>query len=617
MIGASWLAIAGCGGPPAPPPQRPVPIAQPERLNRIVERYWNAYLAQNPLRATAVGEHRFDDRLGNPAAIGHLAASLALERSALAELLALPLPAPDTPERVTYEVFKFDRELAIEGYTYPEELFPVNPFEGVAQEFARLGAGQGGQPFATEKDYDRWFARSREFAAWAKQAADDMRDGLRRGYVAPRALVEELLPQLAGFAADTPANPFYAPLKNQPDALAAGLRARMTERFKANVRETILPAYRGLHDFIQNDYLPLARDVGGLQRLPLGDAWYAHLVRRETTTRMTPAQIHRLGLTEVARLHGRVQALIAAVGFLGDAGAYLDVLRRDPRYVRGAGDDALQPYRDLQTKVIAAAGTVLADLPDALEIGALDGDPEPSAPPLRYRPAAPDGRHGAMLLVDTANPLTGVSFLMEPLFLNASVPGRHAQWTVQQGDASLPRFRRFGRQAAFVEGWSLYAESLGEEMGLYTEPETRFAALLDELQQASMLVVDTGLHGQSWTRRQAIDYLRAQWPLEESRAAAAVDRALALPARALAAEVGALRLHALRTHAQETLGARFDLRAFHGAVLQGGSVPLDLLEPRIDRWIAATEAAPLDQPPATADRPDVEKENPPPQSGSN
>jgi uncharacterized protein (DUF885 family) len=592
------LGCSGRDAPTVPATQQSASIGSlagtasgsPGTLVHTVERYWDAYLELNPTRATATGDHRYDDRLENSISPQYLADSLALERRSLAELLMLSAPPEHSPARLTYEVFKRERERAIEGYTYPEELFPLDPVEGMAQNFALMGSGEGPQPFVTAKDYDNWLRRTDAFALWARQAIDNLRSGMRRGYLAPRGVVEAMLPQLAQLGEDGAANPFFGPRSNLPATLDGAQRASLEKRFDDAIKTTVLPAYRGLHDFLQSEYLPLAPEQGAWSRLPLGDAWYAYLVRRQSSTELTPAQVRRLSLAEVERLRGRVQAVLNDVGFSGTASAYFEQLRRDPNNAHGTVAALLGAYRDLQARVDAAAPAVLAGLPIATpEIRAAAHFREFSGVPLIYRGATADGNFPATLIVNTSV-ASRFGLQIEPLLLNAYLPGRHAQYTLQLAAPDLPKFRRFGSEPAFVEGWGLYAESLGEEMGLVREPAAKFAALLDELSHAAIAVIDCAMHADAWTRATAIEYLRAQSPLDAQSAGDVIDRILARPARALAAEVGALRISALRTRAQERLGSRFDLRAFHTAILDQGALPLDLLEQRVDRWIDAANA---------------------------
>jgi uncharacterized protein (DUF885 family) len=599
-VAALVLAAAGCSGAAAPgavtsaapasaPQQGALPAPDSGALERLFERYWDAYLELNPLAATASGDHRHDDRLENSLSPQYLADSLALEQRALAELQGMPAPSEKTPARLSYELFKRERELAIEGYLYPEELFPVNPFEGLARDFAVMGSGAGPQPFTTAKDYENWLLRIDGFAVWTRQAVDNLRSGMRRGYLAPRALVEELLVQFAALAEDSPANPFYRPLAAMPSAIDEPTRTRLAERLTAAIRTEILPAYRSLHDVLQNEYLPLAPAQNSWSRLPLGEAWYAYLVRKRTGTQLTPAQAGRLCASEVERVRGLLQAALNDAGFSGSPQVYFDQLRHDPHAGAGTTAELLNAYLDWQTRIDAAAPAVLASPPAApAAIRAAPRFLEIPGLALSYRGATPDGAFPAALEVNTTIPVRG--FQIAPLLLGAYLPGRHAQRAAQLSARDLPRFRRFRAESAFADAWALYAQSLGEEMGLTREPAARFGVLQDELAHAAAAVVDGGLHTEAWSRAAALDYLHAQLPIDDAAASAVVDRALAGPAQALGAEIGALRIRELRRRAEEKLGNRFDLRAFHAALLEPGPLPSDLLEQSVGRWIDAANA---------------------------
>jgi uncharacterized protein (DUF885 family) len=584
------LNLAACGKAPAPPAQPPTASAAPrEQLKDIVERYWDAYLALNPLEATAAGDHRYDDRLGNPLSAQYLADSLALERRSLAELMALRRVSMDAEARLTYDVFKRGRELAIEGFTYPSELLPVNQFEGMPQQFAMLGSGAGTQPFATIKDYENWLARIDDYVRWTAQAIANMQDGMRRGYSLPRGLIERTLPRLASLGEDSSASVFYQPQRSMPKSIIDPQRSRLAQRLTAAVQEKILPAYRTLHDFLQNEYLPRARDSAALSALPLGAAWYAYRVRQETATNLTPIEIHNIGLAEVERIRMRMQGVFAEAAFVGDPQSYFDLLAHDPRQYFKSGDDLVSAYRDLKVKVAAATPDLFKAAPQGdFEIRAAEPIGAAAAPPLWYQGAAPDGKAPAVLHVNASDVPAHPAFCLESLFLGNAAPGRHYQFALQQERLSLPRFRRFGMAAGFVEGWALYAESLGEELGLDPDPAAKFGVLLSELRHAVGLVAETGLQSKGWTRQQALGYLHAQMPIADRDAIGEVDRYLALPGQSLAPKIGELKIRAMRVRAQQRLGARFDIGAFHSEVLRQGAIPLDLLEAQIDAWIDAT-----------------------------
>jgi len=591
---ACTALLAACDHAPSSATERSATAAvspPKEALKRVTDRYWDDYLSRNPLVATAVGEHRYDDRLDDSLTPQALADALDRERQGLQELLSVPVPPADTPERLSYELFKRRREIAIEGYTYPEELFPVNPFAGLAQTFALMGADDGPQPFRTVRDYENWLARSAAFVHWAQNAIDNLRSGMRRGYLLPQSVVAETLPQLALLGADTPENPFYRPLYRMPTSISGTDREQLTERLRTAIKTEILPSYRGLHDFLASEYLPLAPAEAALSRLPLGEAWYAYRVRKFTEPKLTPAEVHKIGLAAVERARGRLRGALTEAGFAGDERAFQDALRRDPRFTRPAAD-VLSDYRESLARALAAAPGVLANPPQSpVEFRPIELFLAPTARAATYRDATPDGTFPAELSVNTTNPEELAAMDVEGLVLRNVLPGIGAQTLVQRSLDGLPAFRRFGTEPAYVAGWALYAETLGEDMGFYRDAGARFAAILDETTAAALLVIDTGLNAEGWTRRRASEYLLAELPIDERAATLLVDRALALPGENLSAAIGALRIRELRSQAEAKLGARFDIRDFHAAILGAGALPLDLLQDRIEAWIRVEDAS--------------------------
>ncbi len=579
--------LAGCGRAPAPPAGgTPAAAASRSNVNRIVDNYWDAYLELNPMRATETGDHRFDDRIGNVLAIEHLADSLALEHRALADLSAVPVGSLDVEARLTYDLFKHDRELAIEGFTYPFELMPVNPFDSLPQRFALWGSGGGAQPFASARDYERWLSRIDDFRRWTVQAIANMRDGLRRGYTLPRNVVERTLPQLKLLGEDTPSNVFYLPLHAMPSAIPEPARAELARRFADAVKATLLPSYRELHAFLQTEYLPRARAGISLAELPLGDAWYAYLVRRSTTFATTPAEVHTQGLAQVDVLHARIESLLAEAAFAGNLPGFLASLRDSGHAAFAGGEDLLAAYRDLQAHANDAARALFV-LPDdpAYEVRAVPHGCEAALPAVFYQAAAPNGAQPAIFYVDTADPAATPPYALQAQSLNVGVPGHHLQQTIQRTREASPRFRRFAVYPGFTEGWGAYAATLGPELGLATDPAARLGTLMAEMHDAVGLVIDTGLHAKGWTRKQALEYAQAHLPVDADQASVMVDRIAALPGAALAAGVGSLKIQSMRLRAQQQQGAGFDLRAFHTAVLAAGAMPLDMLESRLTSWM--------------------------------
>lgn len=575
-------ALLACSPSSAPPPlARPSAVPPVAQLTRLVDEYWDESQRLNPHSRSAVV--RFEPAAGYDISAQFLADSLDLERRYREALLAVPRDALDAESQLTYDIFKRERDVAIEGYTYPSELMPVNPFRSVPLEFARAGAGVGSYAILSSKDYESWRARAAGYDRWTAQAIANMREGLRRGYVLPRVLVVRLLPMLAALGADTPANVFYRPLGAIPSTLRTEERQRISEGITATVKEGILPAYRRLHDFMRDEYLPRARLSIALSALPLGPAWYAHLVRRETASRLTPADIHAIGAAETERLRGRLQSLLAEAGFAGNAQAYFEAAQREPRVAYKTPEELLDFYAQLKVSTAAALLPEFAESPQGdFLIRPVEPFHAGGTPALFYERGANRGA-AAVLYVDTRQPLIPRT----PDFLREALPGLHLQLTIQQERSGLPKFRRLGGDPGFVEGWGLYAELLGEELGLYGDTEAKFASLTDELACAAALVVDTGVHGLGWSREQALDYLRAQVPTSEEAANETIDRIIALPAEALDCGMGLRVFRGLRAHAQQVLGARLDLRDFHAELIDDGAMPLDILESAANLWLNA------------------------------
>jgi uncharacterized protein (DUF885 family) len=600
LAGTLWLAGCGSVDPPSTRPENaPSTLAAPLRaanaetaeLYRIVETYFDQYLALNPIYATALGDHRFDDRFGDYASVSWVADSLGIEQEALEHLQSVDLRELTGEDLVTYQAFKRQRELSIGGYRYPGELLAINQVESWPVTFAQLGSGRGAHPFRTTQDYDHFLARMDGFVAWVDQAINNLRGGVTTGVVLPKVVVERTLPQLDAFGRveDPRQTVFWQPLLNFPAGPTVADRRRLLQAYDEKLRTRVLPAYRRLHDYLAQDYLPKARDTVAWSDLPSGDLWYAHLVRLNTTLDLTPAEVHELGLREVARLRANFAAqLQGPLGVPGDAHAAFDALRADPKFHFNSARPLLEAYGALRGRVDAQVTSQFTQRVKAgLDIRAMDGFETIAAPPFSYQAPSADGARPGILSLNTADLASRPSFAIQAQYLQQAVPGRHYQVALAQQAPELPRFRRFGSDPAFRDGWALYAISLGPSLGLLAEPYSQFGALDVELMQAARLVIDTGLHAMGWTRQRAIDYLRANTAASEADIAAEVDRCIALPAQGLAAKVGQLKLLELRRRAEAKLADRFDVRAFHDAIVGGGSMPLPVLEDKLARWSAA------------------------------
>ena len=590
LLAASLVAGAVAAAPPAVAPASAAPAAH---LRSVLDAYWQEYLALNPIEASFLGDHRYDDELPNSIGTEHLARGLELERRYLREARAID-PAPLAPEeRLSLEVFTRDREQAVEGYRYEGELLPFDQFRGLPSLMAQLGSGSGAQPFRTAKDYDNWLRRIAGFTIWVDQAIANMRQGAAKGIVQPRVLMERVLPQLEGLIVEDPTRSlFYRPVESFPGAVPPAEQARLRAAYVAAIKDQLNPAYRRLHDFIEHEYLPESRRSIAFTALPLGADWYAYRVRLQTTTAFTPAQIHALGLAEVQRIGQQLDALIQQLGFKGERRAFFEALRGDARFYFEREEDLLAGYRALKERVRARLPELFDLAPAAdFEIRAVEPFRARSAASASYQSAAPDGSRPGVFYVNTYDLKSRPKYMMEAIYLHEAEPGHHFQISIKQELADLPAVRRFANYGAYTEGWGLYAESLGRELGLYQDPYSQFGALSLEIWRAVRLVVDTGIHAQGWSREQAIDYMLANTALGATDAAAEVERYIAMPGQALTYKLGELRIKELKARAQKELGARFDIRQFHRAVLDSGALPLDVLERKLARWIATRKSA--------------------------
>ncbi len=595
------LALSACDFTPEPPQraeEKPSELAAPLRaanaetveLYRVVETYFDQYLALNPIRATELGDHRFDDRFGDYLSMSWMADSLGIEQESLEKLQAIDRSQLSGEDLVTYDAFKRQRELSIGGYRYPSELLAINQFANWPGVFAQLGSGKGAQPFRTTRDYDSFLARMDGFVVWVDQAINNLRAGVTKGVVLPRIVVERTLPQLEAFGRfeDPRQTVFWQPLLNFPAGPSVVDRRRLLQAYDEKLQTRVLPAYRRLHDYLAQEYLPKARDTVSWSSLPSGDLWYAHLVRYYTSTGMTPEAVHELGLREVARLRANLVGLQGALGIAGEPRVVFDAMRADPKFQFGDAQSMLAGYGAVRDRVDARLPALFQRRPKAVyEIRPIEDFRAVAATAASYSPPSVVGGRAGVFWVNTSELASRRTYAMEATYLNMAVPGRHLQAALAQETPNLPRFRRFGDDAAFVAGWALYAESLGSELGLYADAHSQFGALDSELRRAAAMVVDTGLHAKGWSRQRAIEYLRANTGSGEADVAAEVDRYIACPGEAVADKVGQLKIQELRRRAEQRLGERFDARQFHAQVIGGGALPLSVLERRLDRWIEA------------------------------
>lgn len=580
--------------PAAAPTRQPLVRQQSKaaQLNRIYDEYWDASMRLNPLQATFQGDARHNDQLPNILSAAYRQQSHDFTVEWLGKVEKIGTDGLTGQDLLSYEIFVRDARMSLAAEKYPSWMLPVSQYYNLGSIMAILGSGSGAQPFNTVADYDSWSKRSLGIAPLFDQAVANMRDGMKAGVVQPRDLMEKVLPQLDAVIKPTAEESiFWAPVRNMPEDFPEADKARITAEYKRMIEYRIMPAYRALRGFIATEYLPATRTSDGLGALPNGQAWYTQNIVQSTAVTLDAKQIHAVAEQRVASLQAQITATLKDNKIRGSQQKVLRNMRTDRSFQYANSEALLTRYKQLQAQVGSRLPALLGTLPKApLEVRAVEPERAASAAAVAYQPPLPDGMRPGILYVNTANLPTRRRWSAPMQFLHEGVPGHHVQLGLQQELDKLPRFRRLGGDIAFIEGWGLYAESLGEQLGVYQDPYERIGYLQAALTRAARMAADTGVHAQGWSKRQAVDYLvkTADMPTED--ATAEVERFMALPGQTLPNGLGELKMVELRERAKAALGPRFDLRRFHEEVLRDGSMPLDILDAKVTRWIAAETA---------------------------
>lgn len=562
------------------------PAAGGRSLTAILDNYYEERLPLFPLEATAIADHRFNDQLPNDLSVAHRSKVRALYSKYLAGLRQVDTTALNEQEKLSYAIFKRDMEIALEGLKFPEHLMPLNQFWGLPLTFAQLGSGASNQPFKTVKDYDNFLGRIRGFQVWGDTAIANMRRGLAAGIVLPRALAQKVVPQMQALVVSDPHKSlFYDPIRQLPKDFSPADQERLTQAYRQAIAEKIVPTYKKLQDFMQREYLPRTRTTSGISGIPGGDAYYRYLVRYWTTTDKTPEEIFTTGQQEVKRIRAEMEAIKNQVGFEGDLAAFFKYVQQDPRFRPFKKDaDILNGYQAIQTRMEPRLKKLFGRVPKSkFEVRQTEEFREASAS-AEYNPPAPDGSRAGIFYVPILNPKDYNVTEMESLFLHEAIPGHHYQISLQYENEELPKFRRFGWYGANGEGWALYTESLGKELGLYTDPYQYFGRLGNEMHRAIRLVVDAGLHARGWSREQAIAFSKENEAADEQSIVAEVERYMAIPGQALSYKTGELKIKEMRGRYARQLGSKFRIGDFHDELLKDGVMPLAVLETKMNAW---------------------------------
>ena len=592
MLQALLVPISASAGP------REEALDDPaETLHQLFASEWDYQMERHPTWASSLGDRRWNDRWED-SSLEAIEKDYQHRTRVLARLKAIDRSRLTPRDQLNYDLFRKDYEMAIEGHQYHWYLVPLNQ-RGAIQTADELADSLR---FETPRDYEDWLARLRAFPAHLDQTIALMREGVRERMMLPKVIMQRVPGQIdKQIVADPEASPFFKPFRHFPVNIPEADRARLTRAAKDAIASGVIPAYRRFKQFFAADYLPACFDQVGVWQVPHGEELYAFSVRQFTTTNMTPKEVHELGLREVSRISSEMRTIIEKAGFTGTRAEFFKFLRTDPRFRYSSAADLFEAYKALAKGIDPNLVKVFKTLP-RMPYG-VEPIPDAVAPDTTtayYRQPAGDGSRAGTFFVNLYRPEERPKWEMTALALHESVPGHHLQIALAMEQGELPKFRRYGEYTAFVEGWGLYAESLGEDMGLYDDPYSKFGQLAYEMWRAVRLVVDTGIHSMRWDRQKAIDYFMENDPKTEIDVTNEIDRYIAWPGQALAYKVGELKIKELRARAQSALGEAFDLREFHDAVLKDGAVPLDVLERNVDEWTKSkTRSA---QPPAVGQK---------------
>ena len=550
----------------------------------LLDEAWEWRLSDDPVFASRLGDRRFNDRWRD-LSLDAFEARQETRRDFLRRLRQIDMGTLPETERLNYDLFRRQLENVIDGYRFNNHLMPISQRGGVQSlestaETVRL---------ETLQDFEDWLARMASVPEVIDQTRDLQEAGRRSGYMPPRILMERIPPQLDQQLVETAEeSPFFRAFTDMPESIAEAERSRIREAATAIIEDGIVPAYRDYARYFERTYLPATRESVGASELPDGEAFYEHQARVFTTTGMTPDEIHRLGLDEVARIRAEMMEVIDETGFDGSFEDFLGFLRTDSRFYYDTADELFDAYLAICKRIDPQLVRLFGKLP-RMPYG-LRPIPENIAPDTTtayYNRPAADGSRPGYYYVNLYRPEVRPKYEMEVLSVHEAVPGHHLQIALQMELPDMPAFRRYSGFTAFTEGWGLYSESLGYDLGLYTDPYSRFGALTYEMWRAVRLVVDTGLHYKGWSRQQAIDFSKANAAKTELDIINEIDRYISWPGQALAYKIGQLKMLELRAKAEQSLGPRFDIRRFHDALLAGGALPLEVLETRMNRWLTA------------------------------
>lgn len=548
--------------------------------------YWEDRMQLYPLEATTNGDNRYNNILRNDISAPFIQEAKNFYSRYADSINTFNRENLNENDQVSYDIFKREMAMKLESFQFHDELMPINQFFSLHLNFAQLGSGEGNQPFKTVKDYDNFLGRINGFAEWSDTAIANMKKGMAEGYVLPKALSIKVIPQLKSFlVTDASKSLFYGPINKMPADFSAADKSRLTAAYTTAINSLIVPSFQKLADFFEKEYLPKSRSSSGIDSITNGKAKYAFLIRQWTTTNNTPDEIFETGQKEVARIKAEMEKIKTKVGFTGDLKSFFNYILTDKKFnIYNTPEEVLNGFRAIQAKEEPYLKKLFGKFPvTKFEIRRTEAFREASAS-AEYNQATADGSRPGIFYTPILDAKKFNYTGMETLFSHEAIPGHHYQISLQQENKSLPNFRRFSWYGAYGEGWALYTESLGDELGLYTDPYQKMGNLGDEMHRAIRLVVDVALHTKGWSREKAIAFMMENEQIDEQGATAEIERYMAIPAQALSYKTGAMKIWELRNKYQQQLGSKFNIASFHDEILNDGCMPLDVLEKKMERW---------------------------------
>ena len=566
-------------------------ICQNKQDNKELAVFFNEYNEDfyklSPLSATNEGDLRYNDLLPVDFADSYREQLRKFHNRYLNGIEQFDRDKLNDNDKISYDIFKRDRQMALEGFSHKTNLYPFNQFNGLQLTLGQLGNGTGAQPFKTVKDYENWLSRAKKFSIWADSAIVYFKKGIAENVVLPKALVIKMIPQLEALQKeDVTQSVFYGPVIKFPASFSDAEKTRLTEDYKNLITDYLNPSYKKLATFIKDEYLPRARTTTGIGALPDGSKLYHYYIRYYTTTNKTPDEIFNIGMSEVKRIREEMEKIRKQVKFSGSLDSFFIYTKTNPKFLPyKTPEEVLDAFRAIYKKVRPHVNKLFNLQPKtAFEIRQTEAFRAASAAP-QYNRGLPDGSRPGIFYVPIVD-ATKTTPAEENVFLHEAIPGHHFQVMLQKENTSLPAFRQNGGNSAYSEGWGLYCESLGKQLGCYTDPYQQFYALGFEMHRAIRLVVDAGMHAKGWTREQALNFMRRNEPITEQFVTSEIERYMAAPGQALSYKIGELKIKELRDKYSKQLGKKFKLSAFHDELLKDGAMPLTTLEQKMNTWAA-------------------------------